>query len=70
MVQDASFDRIFEQYFQKDIQRANLDERELVVLENPLLPEIPPFNRSELWCTPRGACSMIKTSTTECQLTP
>ncbi|WP_395344877.1 substrate-binding periplasmic protein [Ningiella sp. W23] len=46
---NGSFDRLFERYFQRYIDQANLDKRQIFHLENPYLPASTPLQREELW---------------------
>lgn len=46
---DGNFDRIFNSYYGKVVDRLRAENRSVVRLENPLLPEGVPINRSELW---------------------
>lgn len=52
MVQDGTIKVIFDKYFSANIQRANLHNRRILRLPNPLLPKETPLNRSELWFDP------------------
>ncbi|MBN2426871.1 MAG: transporter substrate-binding domain-containing protein [Deltaproteobacteria bacterium] len=52
MIQDGSFDEIFKKYHQHTIQKANLKNRKLFKIKNPLLPETAPVSRKELWFNP------------------
>ncbi|MGI0115273.1 substrate-binding periplasmic protein [Zooshikella sp. RANM57] len=49
MIKDGSFDTIFNQFHKKAIEQARLNERQLFILENPLLPARTPLQREELW---------------------
>lgn len=52
MIADGSFDRLFEQYHGDTLRRARLDQRRVIELQNPDLPEQTPFARKELWYRP------------------
>lgn len=52
MLRDGSFDAIFERYNAADIDRANLKNRRLIRLRNPLLPAATPLDDDSLWFTP------------------
>jgi len=52
MIQDGSFDEIFKKYHLNTIQKANLKNRKLFTIKNPLLPETAPISRKELWFNP------------------
>jgi hypothetical protein len=51
-IADGSFEHLFQQHFAADLQRARLDQRQLIELHNPLLPSATPLQRRELWFTP------------------
>ena len=46
---DGSFDRLFFAHYGDALQRARLSERQLIELDNPLLPPDTPLQRAELW---------------------
>jgi hypothetical protein len=48
-IADGSFDRLFYQQHAALIARANLANRTLIDIKNPLLPPETPLNRPELW---------------------
>ncbi|WP_339410156.1 hypothetical protein [Pseudomonas sp. EA_35y_Pfl2_R5] len=50
-IADGSFERLFQQHFAASLQRARLDQRQLIELHNPLLPSATPLQRRELWFT-------------------
>lgn len=50
-IADGSFERLFQQHFAASLQRAQLDQRQLIELHNPLLPSTTPLHRRELWFT-------------------
>ena len=50
-IADGSFERLFQQHFAASLQRAQLDQRQLIELHNPLLPAATPLQRRELWFT-------------------
>ena len=52
IIQNGVFDRLFEDYYGEVILRAQLTDRILFKLENPLLSPETPFNRPEVWFTP------------------
>lgn len=49
---DGSFERLFQEHFAASLQRANLPQRRLIELSNPLLPSATPLQRRELWFSP------------------
>ncbi|SFH84729.1 amino acid ABC transporter substrate-binding protein, PAAT family [Pseudomonas guineae] len=51
-IADGSFEHLFQQHFAADLQRAQLNQRQVIELENPLLPSATPLQRRELWLTP------------------
>lgn len=54
MIADGSFDRLFEQYHGETLRQARLDQRRVIELQNPDLPEQTPFARKELWYQPNA----------------
>lgn len=52
MVQDGTLKDIFYKYFAENIERANLHNRRIIQLPNPLLPKDTPLDRPELWFDP------------------
>ncbi|MEN0035726.1 MAG: diguanylate cyclase [Cellvibrio sp.] len=51
-IRDGSMRQLFEQHFNQDIARAQLQQRKVVRLHNPLLTPETPLTRSELWFSP------------------
>lgn len=53
-LKDGSFEQLFFSYpiNRAALERAGLEERRILRLENPLLPERTPVGRKELWWTP------------------
>lgn len=52
MIEDGSFDALFYRYNQGTIDRANLMDRQIFKISNPLLPATAPLDRKELWYSP------------------
>lgn len=52
MLEDGSFDALFQKYYGAAIQRAKLPYRRIIRLENPLLPKATPLNDASLWYVP------------------
>jgi hypothetical protein len=52
MLKDGTFDKIFYQFHQATIDKANVKQRRLFKIENPLLPPETPLARKELWYDP------------------
>ncbi len=52
MIEDGSFDELFLEHHREMIEQANLKNRRLFKIENPLLPATVPFDRRELWYDP------------------
>ena len=52
MIKDGSFDAIFYKHNKAAIERANLKNRRIIRLENPLLPKATPLNEKSLWFDP------------------
>jgi len=46
MIEDGSFDEIFRKYYGDSIQAANLKNRRLFNISNPLLPATAPLHRN------------------------
>jgi len=51
-IKDGSFDRLFFEYYSDIIERARLDKRTVISLNNPFLSENTPIEREELWLQP------------------
>lgn len=51
-IRDGSMRKLFEQHFSQAIARAQLQQRTVVRLHNPLLTHETPLARSELWFSP------------------
>ena len=49
---DGSFERLFQQYHGADLRRVALQRRQVIELDNPLLPPQTPLQRRELWYRP------------------
>jgi ABC-type amino acid transport substrate-binding protein len=49
MIADGSFDKLFHDHFGEMIAKANLKERRILDLTNPLLPARLPLERKNLW---------------------
>ncbi|WP_438466534.1 amino acid ABC transporter substrate-binding protein [Marinomonas sp. PE14-40] len=52
MIENGSFEAIFNKYNADAIRKAELGKRRLITLENPFIPAETPLNRSELWFSP------------------
>ncbi|MDB5274923.1 MAG: uncharacterized protein JWO58_3290 [Chitinophagaceae bacterium] len=52
MIKDGSFDKLFLQYHQPLIDRADFCSRRIFRLENPLLSDKTPLNKAEYWYDP------------------
>jgi ABC-type amino acid transport substrate-binding protein len=52
MIADGSYERLFQQHHGATLERARLDKRRVIELENPDLPPRTPFERAELWFRP------------------
>jgi hypothetical protein len=52
MIDDGSFDEIFNRYCKSAIERANIPGRRVIELENPGLPPRTPLSDSRLWYVP------------------
>lgn len=51
-IEDGSFDRVLMAHFGESLERARLNERTLIHLENPLMTPETPLDRPELWYRP------------------
>jgi hypothetical protein len=51
-IADGSFERLFNQHFGAALRQARLDQRRVIELVNPLLPDGLPREHRELWFTP------------------
>lgn len=51
-IRDGSMRKLFEQHFNSAIAQAQLQQRDIVQLHNPLLTPETPLTRSELWFSP------------------
>lgn len=54
-IADGSFERLFNQHFGAALRQARLDQRRVIELVNPLLPNGLPLEHRELWLTPDEA---------------
>lgn len=54
MLVDGSFDSLFIEYHQKAIERANLKNRQIFFVENPLLTKETPLDSLHYWYVPKG----------------
>ena len=52
LIDNGDFDRIFLRYFEKSIQKAQLWERRIIDIGNPLLPKTVPYNEKKYWFNP------------------
>ena len=59
---DCSFDRLFFAHYGDALQRARLSERQLIELDNPLLPPDTPLQRAELSTYIAWASEFVKLS--------
>lgn len=48
-IADGSFDKVFGEYFDSYLDKANLNSMELIRLNNPLLPDRAPVDKHEYW---------------------
>ena len=51
-IADGSFERLFNQHFGAALRQARLDQRRVIELVNPLLPDGLPLEHRELWIMP------------------
>jgi ABC-type amino acid transport substrate-binding protein len=52
MIKDGSLDAIFKKYNSADIERAQLKNRRIIRIDNPLLPKDTPLDDPSLWFDP------------------
>lgn len=52
MIANGSLEALFQKHFADDIKRADLNNRHIIEVGNPLLPEKTPLQRKELWFDP------------------
>jgi ABC-type amino acid transport substrate-binding protein len=52
MIADGSYEQLFQQHHGATLQRAGLEKRRVIELENLDLPAKTPFDREELWYRP------------------
>ena len=51
-IADGSFDKLFDQYWAEKIAPLHIEQRQIIELDNPLLPDILPDPQSGLWYQP------------------
>ncbi|MBS0307573.1 MAG: transporter substrate-binding domain-containing protein [Proteobacteria bacterium] len=51
-IRDGSFDQLFQTYYGEFIRKANLGNRTVIRLNNPLLPAETPLQQKQLWFQP------------------
>lgn len=49
IVADGSLKKVFNEYYGSAIEKAGLERRHVIYIDNPLLPEKTPVGRSEFW---------------------
>lgn len=54
MLADGSFDSLFIEYHKESIERANLQNRQIFFVNNPLLTEETPLDSLDYWYLPKG----------------
>ncbi|WP_213999780.1 transporter substrate-binding domain-containing protein [Arsukibacterium sp.] len=52
MLADGSFEQLFQQFFSSQLAELKLEQRQLIILENPLLPAQTPLQDHRLWYHP------------------
>ena len=53
-IRDGSFNEIFARYYSEDLEKAKLDGRTIIELNNPLLPEDTPLSDQQYWISKKG----------------
>lgn len=46
---DGSFEKLFQEYFGAVLRRARLEQRQIIEIANPMLPELTPLGDKRLW---------------------
>ena len=52
-IADGSFKQLFNQHFGDAIRKANLTQRKIISINNPLLPSNTPLNDAQFWFSPK-----------------
>lgn len=60
MIEDGTYNKIFEKHFHDDIERLNLKKRKLIELKNPRLTPATPLQDKRLWFVPTASESKAK----------
>jgi len=61
MIEDGTYDKIFDKYFRADIERLNLSKRQLIEMSNPRLTPETPLQDKRLWFNPAKSAPDSKT---------
>jgi len=56
-IADGSFDKLFNKHYDGVLEKSNLQNRNIIKLDNPLLPEDTPMNESKYWFDPVSAAN-------------
>ncbi|WP_159084702.1 type 2 periplasmic-binding domain-containing protein [Dongshaea marina] len=59
MLNDGSFDQLFEKHYARDLETLKLNQRRLFELSNPELPPSTPLHRLSLWFKPLISPSLV-----------
>ena len=51
-IEDGSFKKLFDDHFSATIRKANLTQRKIISINNPLLPAQTPLSESRYWFSP------------------
>lgn len=54
-IRDGSFERLFQQHYATAIRQSKLEQRQVIELGNPMLPETAPLRDARLWWRPPAA---------------
>lgn len=52
-INDGSFDILFQRYHAEIIQKIGIENRRIIMMDNPILPPLTPLSRKELWLSPK-----------------
>lgn len=53
-INDGSFKKLFDKHFSDTIRKANLTQRKIISINNPLLPSKTPLSETAYWFSPEG----------------
>lgn len=59
-LEDGSFAALFEQHYAGMIRKAEIENRRIIIIDNPILPPATPLERNELWLLPEDYLARFK----------